>query len=352
MDLRSAFRRLFGADDPPRPASAQTDAVSTAVLEPAPEPGSEVSPAPEVEAPQNAWWIPREEATLPAPPASDATGIDRELYNQLVRILDDPSLELPQIPQVAQRALVMLRDKNVSFHHLSDLVEQDPVLTAEVLKVANSVAYRGMSEILRLDQAFARIGQRALRSMILAMTFKGVAIRTGGPDRTLGEELWHRSLASGTIMSEMGPRYGLRPDDAFLIGLLHDIGMLAVLKVAHDYQKQTGSKTPRAVFDRVCGEWHEHIGLRLAGWWNLPEPLPDLIGNHHRAAPDGDPLQTYRQLITFGDVCCAMLEHAPYVPYDFFNLPCVQALGLEDNAETHELLGSLPDAIAERLETF
>ena len=78
-----------------------------------------------------------------------------------------------------RRALVMLRDPSVDFGRLAELIEQDPATSAQLLKVANSVAYGGINKVARLDLAFARLGCRTLRSVILAITTKGLMIRTG-----------------------------------------------------------------------------------------------------------------------------------------------------------------------------
>lgn len=297
------------------------------------------------------WWVPRGE---PIRNIADArlrtTPIDSELYKALSAALNDPQLELPRIPAVANRALTMLRDASIDFHQLARIIETDQALTASVLRTANSVAYRGYNEITNLEQAFLRVGQRVLRSMILGFSIKSIAIRTGGPQRTLGEELWRRSTASAVICAHFGIEQKLPADELFLIGLLHDIGMLAVSRVMNDHQVRTGQKLPREVFDRLAEEWHEHIGLRLADEWNLPSPLPELIGNHHREPDANDPLAVHRRLIVLSEVVCALLEISPYVPYDFFNLSCVRELGISEDEATYHRLQQLPDLIKARSE--
>jgi HD-like signal output (HDOD) protein len=298
------------------------------------------------------WWVPVGPPVLEPPAPADANAIDRELYQHCIRTLDDPNIELPQISVIVQQVLMMLHSDDVDLRQAADLASRDPALTADVLRLVNSAQYRGVAEINRLEQAFVRLGVRAVRSLLLTCTAKQVAIRVGGERRTMGEELWRRSLAAGILVSALSPRYDIPEEDGFLIGLLHDIGRLAILKVVYDFQRLHGRRVTRAVFDRVCDEWHEHLGQRLAGAWGLPDPIPELCGSHHRVPAEDDPLKTQRYLLQLADAACAMLEYAPYVPYDFFCLPCVRGLGLEDTPETHRLLANLPDLLRERMELF
>jgi HD-like signal output (HDOD) protein len=274
------------------------------------------------------------------------------LYDQFVHALDDPNVQLPQMSVVVQQVLMMLSASDVDLRKAADTAGKDPALAADVLRLVNSAAYRGVTEITRLDLAFARLGQRAVRSLLLASTAKEVAISIGGAHRTVGEQLWRCSVASGVILGRMAGRYGLKEEEAFLVGLLHDIGTLAILKIIHDFQRKSGQRITRALFDCLCHHWHEHMGLRLADAWNLPDPLPEICGNHHRAPASDDPLEKHRLLVGFADVVCAMLRYKTYVPYDFFHVPSVQRLGLTDTPETHELLRSLPKVIKQQMDCF
>lgn len=345
---------LQAADPDAQPQVLSADTAAQAEVRPAAgtQTGESASAAPaEEDIPAGLmWWIPREAPAAAPDPSQAGRKIDRSLYDQLARVIDDPGLELPHMPQVAQRALHALRGDDANYRKVAELVEQDQVLAAEILRVANSVSYRGLREIRQLDLAFARLGLRTLRSVILGATLKGLSIRTGGDHKTLGEELYQRSFAAGVVLRHLAPRFKLPEDESFLVGLLHDIGMLVILKVANEYQQYHGRTVDRPLFDRLCTDWHQHVGMRLADAWNLPDPLPELIGTHHKDPADDDPLKTYRLLIMTSDAASALLGYAPYEPLDFFNLPCVQRLGLADDLPTRKLLADIPGLLAERLE--
>ncbi|QOJ15909.1 MAG: HDOD domain-containing protein [Planctomycetia bacterium] len=307
----------------------------------------------------DAWW--KNPPPPPPAPTASAALIDQTLYDALTRTLDDPEIELPRMPAVADKALIQLRENTVDFRALADVVQQDAALTAQLLRVANSVTYRGFSEIRSLDLAFARLGQRTVRSVILGTTIRALAIRTGGATRSIGEELWRASLAAAAVCGELAVRIGENEDDAFLSGLLHDIGNLGVLRVCYDHAQQRGARIEPPLFAGLAERWHEHLGMRLAGSWGLPDPLPELIGNHHRAPRPGDPLTTRRNMLRMTDVLVAMMGYTPTTlspaaaldgAADALQTAAAIALGLSSNEETCDWLSGLPDRVRSRVEVF
>lgn len=358
MDILGLIGRLFGlTHEEPEFDSDQPnhDETATAVLEP-PDDGlldaehqpesPEDGPAPD----PNAWWLPRTD--LPLPDRARGGAIDQSLHEHLLGVLKDPDVELPRLPHAAQRALAMLADEDLDFGKLARVVEQDPAITARILRVANSVAYRGIVEVTRLDLAFARLGRREVRSLILALSVNKILITTGGTQRSRGQGLWERAVAAGVIVEQFSDPQKTTVSEAFLLGLLHDLGSFAVLRVVDEYTKTHGREISEPLFDRLCEEWHEHLGLRLANEWNLPDPLLELIGNHSRPPADGDPLAHHRHLLQFAELACSMLGYATYVPHDIFAASCVRGLGLTNSPVTWEKLTTLPDQIQERLAGF
>jgi HD-like signal output (HDOD) protein len=267
-------------------------------------------------------------------------------------LLEDPRIELPQIPEVARRALAMLRDPNVDFKRLAEVVHEDQVLSAEALRVANSPAFRGASRIKRIDFAFARLGRRNVYDLMLKSAIKRVITLECPQYRAIAQELWRCALASGVIGRELGRLYGLPEDDVFLSGLFHDIGTVAILKILDDQYVASEKFVPRDVFDVISNEWHELIGFRLATAWDLPEPIPDIIGEHHDEPAPTDPLMLHKLLVQVSDVACSLLRFKAYVPFDFFHVRCVRTLGLEDDRATREVLASLPDQITSGRQGF
>ncbi len=346
MSIVVWLRRALGMGPPGE--GREYGAASTAVLA-APRETEEIELD---EAAEPGWWVPRGLAVRERPAPVAHTAADEALYEALRAVFESGEVNLPVIPGVAQRGLVLLQDENVEYQKLAQLVGEDQAIASEILRVVNSAAYARLFQVNQLETAFTRLGRETVRSILLAMTLKGMAIRVGGHVRSLGEELWQRSLVSAVVVSELGRRHGVRAGEAFLVGLLHDLGELAILRVLHERVKRGAGGVPRGVYDRLSYEWHERLGQRLAEAWRLPDPLPAVIGDHHQTPEDGAPLAVHRLLVQFADVTCGLLSFGPYVPYDFFALPCVERLGLRATPETYAWLTSLPALIADRTGVF
>lgn len=352
MAIWGMIRSLFGAGSTGASSDeidsfleeSHTDAVAAIVAEPAAQPVFDLPT-------EAQWWLPRgAPVSGPARPTGNKTVVEAKLYREIVGILDDPGLDLPRVPHVSQRALGMLQDENVNFAELAKVIGTDAALAGEFLRIANTVAYRRVSEVKRLDQALPRLGQRKIRALLIATAARGLSIRNGDVEQEWSEELWRRGMASAAICVEFAENVKVTEEDAFLAGLMHDIGMLAILKVVFDYRTKTGVKTTRAVFDQLCEEWHQHVGLRLADAWNLPTPIPEIIASHHKRPSQDEPERDLRLLTQFSDVCCAMMGYAPYVAYDFFEIDCVRRLRVTPQPETLQRLAGLPERIAEQVD--
>lgn len=336
MPFFSFLRRLFGWPTLDlRTDSAGVDTSVEVVESPGPDPELDACA-------EDAWWIPRGGDPVLEGPKPVKTTIGAGTHERITQALDDPKLELPQLPRVTQQALMSLRSDKLDYAVLAETVTQDPVLTAEILRVANSVAFRRLTEVQGLEPAFSRLGVRELRRILLATSMKSVMLETGPRNRNLGRGLWQCSRVSAALMEHVAPRVNIDPGQAYLIGLLHDIGKVAVLRVMHGMLAGHALGVPRDDFDRVCENWHEHLGMRLATTWDLPDPLPEVIGSHHHPPAADHPLRRHRLLVTLVDVVCSMLNYSPYVPYDFFNLECVRELDIVDDAETREWLLTWP----------
>jgi HD-like signal output (HDOD) protein len=294
------------------------------------------------------WW--RNAATgLVSPPKRPAEKDAPELVEFLQRATEHAEIELPALPHVTEVALAMVRDESVDFAELARVLQQDAAITARLLRLVNSAAFGGAHKIVSLREAVTRLGRRRVQNVLVTASVRDVAIKEAGEAKILGERLWKCSIATATIMSSGAPRWQLDPELAFLVGLLHDIGALAALRVTHLYARHYSNNMPVLLFDWLVEQWHERAGRTLAVRWKFDEPLPSLIGDHHSPVSPADEWAPYRHTLQFADLTCALLGYAAPAPCDFFNEPCVQALGIEDTPEWQRWLVELPGRIAEHI---
>ncbi len=142
------------------------------------------------------------------------------------RFIDDVAagrVELPTIPRVVQQVIKALRDPDVDARKLGELLSQDPVLSAKVLRVANSSQFGGTRSMVSIDAAVARIGTKALGRLIVAC---GVSGSFRSPPGITLPLFWRDALVAATAAHRLAAGVGADPEEAYVCGLLHATGHL------------------------------------------------------------------------------------------------------------------------------
>jgi len=200
---------------------------------------------------------------------------------------------LPPFPLVAQRALLLLNQTEVSIQELVDIVKFDPAITANVLRISNSAFFGLRREIHSLHQALLLLGTQELLKIIIASGATRLFCRStpGYFSDRLG--LWRHSV-SVALMANLLARELDHPERAtsFTAGLLHDIGKV-VLSL---YMDQKFSEIMEVVDGRgvsfqaaekeVLGIDHAQLGGEMARLWDFPDRLRLVINLHHLDKPE------------------------------------------------------------------
>ncbi|MEM7409189.1 MAG: HDOD domain-containing protein [Myxococcota bacterium] len=142
--------------------------------------------------------------------------------------LEKGDLELPPLPDIAQRAMAMARDESTSAADLAELMNRDAALASALLRRANSVALGAATRVASAHQAVARLGMREASEIAVAVSLRA-GLFQGQVYPTLANRIWRQSLASGLFAKEVMRSMGRDIEIAFLCGLLADVGQPMVL---------------------------------------------------------------------------------------------------------------------------
>ncbi|MBI4773485.1 MAG: HDOD domain-containing protein [Deltaproteobacteria bacterium] len=206
---------------------------------------------------------------------------------------------LPPFPQVAQKVVILLNDPEYSSNEVVRVIELDPSITAEILRMCNS-AYFGLSRrVGSVKQAVSMLGKKKLIQLVMASSCLRYFKKDSEGYDLEGKELWRHSLACALTSQILQQRVDERPEhDAFTAGLLHDMGKLVlsefvraeietILRLANDenYSFLEAEK-------KVLGMDHAELGARIAERWNFPDGICMAIRYHHtpQQAPPADSL--------------------------------------------------------------
>jgi HD-like signal output (HDOD) protein len=206
-------------------------------------------------------------------------GEDGDLMWSIERRIERGKFQLPQLPSTSVAAIELTSHPSADIAELSQMISADPLLCSELLKTVNSALYAAQVPAETMHDAIMRIGLRALRSLILSVSMRGVILRGNGLSE-YAQEVWRQALSLGAIARAIAPELRAEPEKAFMLGLLQDIGKIALLTMLRDEVRQRSDLTP-ALVGRVFHRFHERAGAAMAKAWHLPAELASVAGCHH-----------------------------------------------------------------------
>lgn len=205
--------------------------------------------------------------------------------------------DLPAGQATAVRVLQVIDDDRASTTDLARAVESDPMLTAQVMRLANS-AYYGLSRhVASADFAVSVLGFSTIRSLAAASAagtlHEGVRLPT---------DFWEHAAATAVATAMVAPRVMLDRAEAFSLGLLHDLGSAVLCRLdpgGYAYVEAAETGHDRRVAIRLereqIGIDHAAAGRDVLASWHFPAPTVDAIGDHHERLP-GDASSQQRAL--------------------------------------------------------
>jgi HD-like signal output (HDOD) protein len=200
--------------------------------------------------------------------------------------LDD--LAIPMLPDYAVRVMQVTNDPDVTVPRLAALVSKDPVLAMRVLSLANSAMYGALTPLRSVQDAVVRLGVVTVRNIVMATSLQAmVATRdvygtdaAGFVEHAVGTAYLARLVAGARRADE---------EEAFLSGLVHDIGKLVILKTAHAHKRRGGSVIHSEEVATAVAHHHAACGAIALHFWNVPDEVLDAVRHHHNYPLAADP---------------------------------------------------------------
>ena len=256
--------------------------------------------------------------------------------------MQSADLRLPTLPKSAECVLRMLGGTRSSAGQIAGELAKDQVLSAAVLRLANSALYGAAGRITDLRSAATRLGNLVLRTVAMQYSLQSAVRPNFARDRTLTDIVWNGSLASATIMRGLAECLWADDEEAYLIGLLHDIGNVLVLREVQEQQTFLRYRMALEPFEWLCYQHHEKLGRLVGEAWDLPDKAKTLAADHHGAGVPGDPLARERSMIALTDMIKSMLGYATRRSYALLTSNPAKALGLAESPALTAFLGDLP----------
>jgi len=195
----------------------------------------------------------------------------------------------PEMPSLCRRLIGYMDDPNVDFKTIREIIQYDPGLTANFLKLANSVFFGTVQEVSSLQAALVRLGTGRILEMVLSLSVSSrLAHDLPGYGLQAGDLLRH-SLWSAIAAQELANLLGMKEvETIFTVGLLHDLGLLLLdpfvqeQRVPFDEQRDDGNASFEQTERKILGIDHAEAGAKILAKWHLSSEIVAGARWHHQ----------------------------------------------------------------------
>ncbi len=205
--------------------------------------------------------------------------------------LVDEFNEIPPMPNVMVKALDVIKNPQTGINELTQIMSVDQSISTKTLSLVNSAYYGYSQQITSISKALVILGMMKAKNIVMSLAMRQMMSSQGS------RELWEHSIKCAIASELLAQEYKvINPDDAFVIGFLHDIGKILLnTKNPIKYSKvryaiQQGTAGILEVEDSFFGTNHCVLGAMVCKKWNLPVILTNCVRHHHNPAQSSMPL--------------------------------------------------------------
>src|SRR5271156_1282104 len=201
-----------------------------------------------------------------------------ELSSQAARDYVSRSAARPQTiaprPRVCAQLAELTAQQATDAVQLARLIQSDPALAGEIMRVANSPALRPRTPIVSLQQAVSWLGVAEVRNIAMAVMLRGEVFVAPGHEPE-SEELWREAWLAGLWAKEIARERRKHVESAFLAALMHRTGAALALKILSRFEVEQRTAMDARTFADLVVEFEPTLGRVLMGSWLLPKDVQD-----------------------------------------------------------------------------
>ena len=262
--------------------------------------------------------------------------IEEVTLQEINELIDNDRLVLPTLPEVALKARETAEDPNASAGDLAKVINNDAAMTARILKVANSPIMRGAREIEDVQMAIARLGITCISNLVTGLAMEQMFQATSDLiDKTMRES-WHHSTEVAGIANVICKHYtNLKPDQATLAGLVHEIGVLPILTYAEESDRLNDPITLQKVIHSI----HPKVGVKILQSWEFPKELIDVPAYYRKFNRDtGSDKPDYVDVVMVANLQTYMSkpDHPYITKLNWHDVTAFNRVGLDPNIGDNE----------------
>jgi len=263
-----------------------------------------------------------------------SNAIAERFRTELRSDLEHKRLVLPTLPEVALRIREVVDDPKASMPQIARVVATDMALSARIIQIANSPLMRATRTIETLDAAIARLGMKLVRELVTSLSMSQMFQATSDVTDKRLRALWEHSVQVAAISHALASRFTkLKPEQAMLAGLVHDIGALPIIAKAEETPELLENE---AALDEVIHTLHAEVGRAILEAWNFP---PELVAvpSGHEELKRNSPTPDYVDVVTVANLQAYVGTDHPLTKLDWSRIPAFSKLGLNPEVNVVEM---------------
>jgi len=252
--------------------------------------------------------------------ASKQTEENVKFIEYLVNLIDSEKLEIPMLPNIVMKILKLSQNPDTELIKYVEVVKSDQAIALKVIKLANSVMYKGIRDVNDLNLAISRIGINELKNLVLMLSLQS-KVFNNKEFKELIDEIWKSSLLTSIISSKLAQYYSLDASKAYTIALTHDVGEIIVINSVKGYEQfyKRKYKTDNHFVKRIAQSFHQEISAFTLAHWNFSKEQVDVVRNHH--LPPAENSNEYQKLLFTAYQTAIILLNFKFNEDNIYNFP-------------------------------
>ena len=203
-----------------------------------------------------------------------------KILEDIAKDLSGDQISFPTFLDITFQVRTALKDENLSVEKLAKLVGAEPLMSAKIIRMANSVALNPSGrEVADVKSAIVRVGMEAVRTVSFAVAMEQLLkSKQMQPFEGISQRLWEHTAHVAALCRVLARKLAkINGDEAMFAGLVHDIGVFYLMSRAAGFPEMVADKP--ALYDLLVG-WHDNIGHALLSALGLPESVLVAVQEH------------------------------------------------------------------------
>lgn len=210
---------------------------------------------------------------------------DRSFLDIIKEFVESDRVTLPPFDKTALRIQQEIQKPDVEINKIEKLIIADPAMASQILRVANSAFFKGLSKVMTIREAIVRLGLDEITRMVMILSQKKLYSTPDVFIKNYRNTLWQHALVCALVSQWVTKEAGFEDitQEVFFSSLMHDIGKLFLItviekiKIAHEVPFIPSA----AVINEIIKGQHSEQGYNLLMKWNIPEKYCEVARHHH-----------------------------------------------------------------------